>query len=240
MTGPAISAIAWTGCARQTVGDRTGSTSWWSTAPRRATLPAQLEQLVAAGSDNARLLRVEQPGVSVARNAGAQEAAGDYIAYIDDDAIPARDWIERIAAGDQRDRPAAGTDRRTHPAALGSAVADSGGRRSLRGSLSIIELRRAGRIPHRRAAARAGTVRREHGRARPIAARDRRLRHAKRPHRRSLAVGRGGAARLAPAGRRAFGALRLADRRAASDPGGTADARPGCCRGSTGRASRRC
>ena len=44
------------------------------------------------------MLRVDQGGVSVARNAGARAAAGDYIAYLDDDAIPALDWIERIIA----------------------------------------------------------------------------------------------------------------------------------------------
>ena len=57
--------------------------------------PARIVGLVAAVG-NARLLRVEQPGVSVARNAGAAAARGSYIAYIDDDAIAAPDWIERI------------------------------------------------------------------------------------------------------------------------------------------------
>ncbi len=47
---------------------------------------------------NARLVRVEQAGISFARNAGAAAAGGDYIAYLDDDAIPAPDWIERILA----------------------------------------------------------------------------------------------------------------------------------------------
>ncbi len=76
-----------------------------------------------AAIDNARLLRVEQPGVSLARNAGAREADGAYIAYIDDDAIPAPDWIARHPRCDRRERSAAGDDRRAHPAALGSAVA---------------------------------------------------------------------------------------------------------------------
>ena len=58
-------------------------------------IPAQLTQLVAACA-NARLLRVDQGGISIARNAGAAASQGDYIAYLDDDAIPAPDWIERI------------------------------------------------------------------------------------------------------------------------------------------------
>src|ERR1700722_15781446 len=57
--------------------------------------PAQIARLV-AGIANAKLLRMERPGVSFARNAGAAAARGSYIAYIDDDAIPAPDWIERI------------------------------------------------------------------------------------------------------------------------------------------------
>ena len=56
------------------------------------------EQMARTVSDvcNARLLRVEQPGVSFARNAGAHAARGTYIAYIDDDAIPDADWLQCI------------------------------------------------------------------------------------------------------------------------------------------------
>jgi glycosyltransferase involved in cell wall biosynthesis len=79
---------------------------------RQTVSPCQFEVLVvdsASTSDaaaqmarmvskvpNARLLRVDQPGVSFARNAGAFAANGEYIAYIDDDAIPEPDWIEQI------------------------------------------------------------------------------------------------------------------------------------------------
>lgn len=45
-----------------------------------------------------RHIRLDQPGVSRARNAGAQAARAPYIAYIDDDALPAPDWIARILA----------------------------------------------------------------------------------------------------------------------------------------------
>jgi len=55
---------------------------------------------------NARLLTVNQPGVSHARNAGADRARGIYIAYIDDDAIPAPDWIEQILHAISERQPA--------------------------------------------------------------------------------------------------------------------------------------
>src|ERR1700761_2566502 len=45
---------------------------------------------------NARLIRLEQPGISIARNAGAWATRTQFIAYIDDDAIPADDWVETI------------------------------------------------------------------------------------------------------------------------------------------------
>lgn len=59
---------------------------------------AAAELAVLAAEYNARLLRVDLPGVSAARNAGAWAARSAYIAYIDDDAIPAADWVERILA----------------------------------------------------------------------------------------------------------------------------------------------
>lgn len=55
----------------------------------------QLADLVAE-FDGARLIRVDLPGVSAARNAGAWATHTPYIAYIDDDAIPQHDWIARI------------------------------------------------------------------------------------------------------------------------------------------------
>lgn len=38
-----------------------------------------------------------QPGVSKARNAGVERASGDIISFVDDDAVPQKDWIERTA-----------------------------------------------------------------------------------------------------------------------------------------------
>ncbi|WP_176849516.1 glycosyltransferase family 2 protein [Belnapia rosea] len=63
-----------------------------NSSPAAAT---EMQRLV-AGLPNARLLRVEEIGISRARNAGAAAASGDYVAYIDDDALAAPDWIEQI------------------------------------------------------------------------------------------------------------------------------------------------
>ncbi len=57
-------------------------------------IPAELARLAHAAG--ARLLRVDRPGVGTARDAGAMAARAKLIAYIDDDAIPAPDWIESI------------------------------------------------------------------------------------------------------------------------------------------------
>ena len=99
--------------------------------------PARLAGLVKTMS-NARMIRVDQPGVSLARNAGAIAAFGEYVAYIDDDAIPAPDWVARIRAGIAESSGV--------PAVLGGRIlplweAPLPGwwPRSLRGMLSIIE-----------------------------------------------------------------------------------------------------
>ena len=60
-------------------------------------VPGQLRRLAAA-YPGAKLIRLEQPGLSAARNAGAWAARTPYIAYLDDDAVPAADWVERILA----------------------------------------------------------------------------------------------------------------------------------------------
>jgi len=61
--------------------------------------PAAAAELEALATEyGTRLLRVDRPGVSAARNAGAWAARSPYIAYIDDDAIPAPDWVECILA----------------------------------------------------------------------------------------------------------------------------------------------
>jgi glucosyl-dolichyl phosphate glucuronosyltransferase len=67
-----------------------------------------------AALPNARLVRLDRPGVSAARNAGARAAAGDYVAYLDDDALAAPDWIDQI-------RRVIGEEERP-PAVLGGRV----------------------------------------------------------------------------------------------------------------------
>lgn len=101
-----------------------------SPEPARSAIAA-----LAAGHVGAELVRVDEPGVSAARNAGARAAGHGYIAYIDDDAIPAPDWIAAILS--------ALTDR---PALLGGRILPKWEAplpawwpRSLRGVLSIIE-----------------------------------------------------------------------------------------------------
>jgi len=99
--------------------------------------PTELARLV-GGVRKARLLRVEQAGVSVARNTGAWAAGGDYIAYLDDDAIPAPDWIERImAALRETDPPPALIGGRILP--QWAAPLPTWWPARLRGVLSIIE-----------------------------------------------------------------------------------------------------
>ena len=57
---------------------------------------------------NTVLIRLDQPGVSLARNAGAQAAKTRFIAYIDDDAIPDPTWVASIlhALGEPGPQPA--------------------------------------------------------------------------------------------------------------------------------------
>src|SRR5919199_1183575 len=49
-----------------------------------------------AALPNARLLRADRPGASAARNLGARQSRADFIAFIDDDALAAPDWLARM------------------------------------------------------------------------------------------------------------------------------------------------
>jgi glucosyl-dolichyl phosphate glucuronosyltransferase len=105
-----------------------------SSEPARSELRDLLRQY-----PTAHLIRIDEPGVSAARNAGARAATTDYIAYIDDDAIPSETWVEAILdAINER-----GCDR---PALLGGrilpkweALLPAWWPPALRGLLSIIE-----------------------------------------------------------------------------------------------------
>lgn len=100
-------------------------------------VPSQLARMV-SDMANARLLRVERPGVSFARNAGAISVGCGYMAYIDDDAVPAPDWIERIAAAiSEGERPPALIGGRILP--YWEAPLPRWWPARLRGVLSIIE-----------------------------------------------------------------------------------------------------
>ena len=98
---------------------------------------AELAEIVAA-HPGGRLVVVEKSGVSLARNIGACAAGGDYVAYIDDDAVPAPDWVERIIAAIQEAPcPPAVIGGRILP--VWEAPLPSWWPASLRGVLSIIE-----------------------------------------------------------------------------------------------------
>jgi len=84
------------GLARQTVGPERFDILIVDSAST-GDIPAQLA-LMASRTTNARLLRVEEAGISIARNRGAYAANAAYVAYTDDDAIPAPDWVEQILA----------------------------------------------------------------------------------------------------------------------------------------------
>lgn len=44
----------------------------------------------------AQYLRLEIPGVSLAKNFGARHATGDVVAFLDDDAIPSSSWLQHL------------------------------------------------------------------------------------------------------------------------------------------------
>jgi glycosyltransferase involved in cell wall biosynthesis len=45
-----------------------------------------------------RVLRCPQPNLSISRNIGLLAACGEIVAYIDDDAVPCRNWLAQLAA----------------------------------------------------------------------------------------------------------------------------------------------
>ena len=60
---------------------------------------ARVAQSAALPKATVRYVYEGRPGLSRARNAGLAQAAGEIILFTDDDALPAKDWIERMVAG---------------------------------------------------------------------------------------------------------------------------------------------
>ena len=50
----------------------------------------------AALAHGARYIVEPAPGLAIARNRGARESAGEVVAYVDDDAVPERDWLSAL------------------------------------------------------------------------------------------------------------------------------------------------
>lgn len=95
------------------------------------------------GLENARLLRLGQAGLSRARNLGARAARAPYIAYLDDDSVPAPDWVAAaLAASAEATPPAAVIGGRVLP--QWEAPLPRWWPGSLRGVLSIVEEEGAG------------------------------------------------------------------------------------------------
>lgn len=70
--------------------------------------PAAAQIRALAEAHGARLLVADRPGLSTARNLGAGSAGAEWLAYIDDDAVPDPDWAAAILRAAARDpRPAA-------------------------------------------------------------------------------------------------------------------------------------
>jgi glucosyl-dolichyl phosphate glucuronosyltransferase len=62
-----------------------------------ASPPAEAAAIAALAAEaGARLLRTDQPGLSLARNLGLEASAGNWVAFIDDDAVPERDWAAAL------------------------------------------------------------------------------------------------------------------------------------------------
>ena len=64
---------------------------------------ASLADLVSESIDGVTIVVNDRPGVSHARDAGVAAATGDVVAFIDDDALPATDWLANLVAPFVRD-----------------------------------------------------------------------------------------------------------------------------------------
>ena len=61
-----------------------------------ATARPIVEPIAAASPIRIRYLHEPRPGISHARNRGVGEATGEFIAFVDDDELPAADWLEAL------------------------------------------------------------------------------------------------------------------------------------------------
>ena len=73
--------------------DATATSRWSSSTARPPTTPTQVLARVVA--DSVRIERCPVPNLSVSRNIGIRAAAGDIVAFIDDDALPEFDWLDQ-------------------------------------------------------------------------------------------------------------------------------------------------
>ncbi len=92
---------------------------------------------LAVAAPNFRHLRVERPGVSLARNVGARCARAAWIAYLDDDAIPEPGWVRAILDAITEPNPPAVIGGRILP--VWEAPLPAWWPARLRGALSIVE-----------------------------------------------------------------------------------------------------
>ena len=119
MTARATSATCLDGLQRQTV----SRDHFNLLLVDRASSPEAAAELADMAADHdARLIRLDRLGVNLARNAGAWAARTQFIAYIDDDAIPARDWVEKYSSCHRSGRPAPGPHWWPDPAEMGGAT----------------------------------------------------------------------------------------------------------------------